>query len=258
MQFKDPVREVECEFALVERSQIVMSPYQRDLAINLVNKLIVSVDHGFIVPLLVVKSAGLYEVIDGQHRLAAADKLKSKDSYIVPCIVLPQSFKDRPLFFNIEKADNIRDQATKVYNLYMHYMEVAPDTIERSLAPSCAFMSHLISIAFAYREFEITSPSLIEPPCKKLDRSFLDEPLETAIATRRNRAMLIRDLESAINSAASTYEIKDFQLKVTMVSQVSQRLWGARVRHVEDSFEDGMRSLTASVENSDWSWMRGR
>jgi len=198
-------------------------------------------------------------VIDGQHRLAAADKLKGREPFFVPCIILPERYRDRPLFYNIEKSDNIRDQATKVYNLYNHYLETAPDTIENTLAPSCAYMSYLISIAFAYREFSISSPSLIEPPCKKLDsRAFLGEPISSAVAIRRNRAMLIRDLEAAINATCGEYNIKDFQLKTAIVSQASQRLWGARVRKVEEAFEEGIQALIATINDSDWSWMSGK
>lgn len=259
MLFTEPVRDVECRFELIDRTALVMSPYQRDLATTLVNKLLVSVDQGFIVPLLVVEVDGMFEVIDGQHRLAAVDKLKGRESYSVPCIVLPERFKERPLFFNIEKSDNIRDQATKIYNLYNHFIETAPEMNERALAPACGFMSYLISIAFAYKEFDISSPSLVEPPCKKLDaKDFLDNSLVDAVIVRRNRAMLIRDLENAVNQAANDYNVKDFQLKTAMVSQASQRLWGARVRHVDQSFEDGITDLIEEIKNSDWSWMAGR
>jgi len=259
MDFVEPIRGVECAFELVERTQLIMSPYQRDLAQTLVNKLIVSVDQGFIVPLLVVRAGEKFAVIDGQHRLAAADKLMGKDPFFVPCIVLPERFMNRPLYYNIEKSDNILDQATQVYNLYNTFLKEAPETIERELAPACGFTSYLISIAFAYREFDISSPSLVEPPCKKLDaKSFLSDPLDTAIVVRRNRAMLIRDLENTINAAAAEYDVKDFQLKVTMVSQASQKLWGARVRHVDESFEDGMAALIQTIDSNDWGWMRGR
>ncbi len=259
MTFVEPIRGVECTFEMIIRTSLVPSPYQRDLGTALVNKLLTSVDIGFIVPILVVQNNGVYEVIDGQHRLAAADKLKGREPYFVPCIILPERFKDRPLFFNIEKSDNIRDQATKVYNLYNHFLETAPDTIETTLAGSCGYMSYLISVAFAYREFEISSPSLVEPPCKKLDaKSFLGEPLSTAVHIRRNRGMLLRDLESAVNRVCEENSIKDFQLKNAIISQSSQRIWGSRVRHVDSSFEDGIQELITAIEDGNWSWMAGR
>lgn len=259
MTFVEPIRGVECTFDMIIRTSLVPSPYQRDLGTPLVNKLLTSVDIGFIVPILVVPNNGMYEVIDGQHRLAAADKLKSREPYFVPCIILPERFKDRPLFFNIEKSDNIRDQATKIYNLYNHFLETSPDTIESTLAASCGYMSYLISISFAYKEFDISSPSLVEPPCKKLDaKSFLGEPLSTAVAIRRHRGMLLRDLEIAVNEVCSDNSIKDYNLKIAIISQSSQRIWGSRVRNVDSTFEDGILELTETIRNGNWSWMAGR
>ncbi len=258
MNFLDPIQNTECRFEMLHRSKIVLSPYQRDLSTGLVNKLLVSVEKGFVVPLLVVENGELFEIIDGQHRIGAADKLRGLD-YYVPSIIVPYHFKNRPLYFNIEKSDNIRDQATKIYNLYQHYLEEEPDKIERELNSACNYMSYLVSISFAYREFDISSPSLIEAPCKKLDPTgFLDDPLSSAVITRRNRGRLIRDLENAVTTAAQEYNIKDFQLKNAIVSQASQRLWGPRVRHVDATFEDGIQELITEIEGADWSWMRGR
>jgi len=260
MIFTEPIRSQECRFELIPRSRLVNSPYQRDFSTSLTSKLLISVDIGFVVPVLVVEAEdGKYEVIDGQHRLGAADRLKASGDYEVPCIVVPLKLKERPLFFNIEKSDNIRDQATKVYNLYMHYVQTAPDTPEKSLAPSCSFVSYLISIAFAYRELQLGSPSLIEPPCKKLDsKGFLDEPVSSAISVRRTRAALIKSLEDAVTQVAEEYNIKDFQLKVAIVSQASQKLWGSRVRSVQMPFEEGIDELIRVIQLEDWSWMSNR
>lgn len=253
--FNEPVSQIGCQFALIKRSLIKNSPYQRDLSTTLVRDLAASITGGFIIPVLLVPTdGGLYELIDGQHRLNGADKNCNGD-YDVPAVIVPERFKERFLLFNIEKGDNIRDQATKVYNFYMDRVRATPYSNETKDATAFNYMSYIISISFAYREFNLDSPSLIESPCKKLDnKSFILEPYCDAIEIRRHRAQIIRDLELTVQEVCNDYNISDFNLKKAIVSKSSTALW-ERKRNVPETFDEGMEKLINKIKTSDWSWM---
>lgn len=256
--YNEPVNQIGLRFAMIPRSQIKLSPYQRDTAPTLLSSLAASMHEGFLVPIIVVQiNDSLYECPDGQHRLESADKNCSGD-YLVPSVIVPYYFKERFLMFNIEKADDIRAQATKVYNFYIDKTKEQPDKKESDFAISFGYMSYIISIAFAFREDAIDSPSLIESPCKKLDnKSFLNEPLASAIEIRRQRGHLVRDLNALVQSVAFNYGISDFNLKKAIISKASQKLWGGK-RSIDDSFENGIRLLMGQIDSMDWSWMAGR
>jgi hypothetical protein len=265
MHFNEPVNQIGCQFDLVPRSRIKNSPYQRDLSGTLVNHLTGSLVEGFIIPVVLVDCPSatfdedhepilMYEMVDGQHRLGAADKNVQGD-YLVPSIIVPRHFIERFLLFNIEKSDNIRDQATKVYNFYIAKHNHNSSLPENAFATAFGYMSYLISIAFAYRELNLQSPSLIESPCKKLDnKSFLTEPLFASIEIRRQRATIIKLLEDTVQAICDNHHISDFNLKKAIISKASQELWG-RKRNIMETFDGGMTSLIQEINSMDWSWM---
>lgn len=258
MEFKEPAHGLTCRFEMIHRSLLVNSPFQRAQATTLVNKLSASIYNGFIVPLIVVEEAGVYLYIDGQHRLAALDKIVSTNDFYVPCIVVPKHFKERPLIYNIEKSDNIRDISTKVYNLYMFFAESDPEMKEIDLAAPVNFMSYAISIAFAYVELGLKSPSLVEDLCSQVDKKkFFQDPLKDAIVFRRNYAVLIQRLENVVNETVETYGIKDFHLKEAIISKTKQKIWGSRAK-IEMPFEQAIEQVIDGIQESDWSWMGGR
>jgi len=254
MHFNEPVNQIGCQFDLITRSKIKNSPYQRDLSGTLVNHLTGSLVEGFIIPVVLVECGDIFEMVDGQHRLGAADKNVQGD-YLVPSVIVPRHFIERFLLFNIEKSDNIRDQATKVYNFYMDKLQSSSELPENTFATAFGYMSYLISIAFAYRENNLQSPSLIESPCKKLDnKSFLGEPLLVAVDIRRHRAEVIKHLENTVQEICDNLHISDFNLKKAIVSKASQELWG-RKRSIMETFDDGMTALIQEINSMDWSWM---
>jgi hypothetical protein len=258
--FTEPMQGLELQFQLLPVSKLKVGEFQRELSSGLVNKLLGSIFNGFLVPLLVVAVDDYYEVIDGQHRIETCKKhRKDLSDFDLPCIVLPSKFKFLPLIYNIEKSDNIKDQSLKTYNVYKHYAENIPDSKEREFAASFNFMSYLCSIAFAYVEFGLSSPSLVESVAKKLDnKSFLEDPFYLSIDIRRHRGDLLKQLENMVNAVCSQYGITDFNLKKSIISQSVADVWGAYKRKVDDEFDDGIIKLMARIEEKDWSWLAGR
>jgi len=254
MKFKEPRQGVELEFRLIPRHLLKNSPFQRNLSVTLVNKLSGSIFYGFLIPLLVVPGEdGTFEVVDGQHRLAGLHKSKGGDVE-VPCIVAPRWVRELPIIFNIEKGDNIKDKATKLYNLYMHKLAEVPSMEEKELARSCGYESYLLTIAFSFMEYNLKSPSLVETVVKLLDKDFVDAPLEEAVEERRRRGKKVAELEEAVVEVCSSCGITDFNLKRAVVSRSKEALWG-RKRSVAESFSEGMEMMIAKVMTTDWSYL---
>ncbi len=139
--FTEPMQGLELQFQLIPVSKLKVGEFQRELSSGLVNKLLGSIFNGFLVPLLVVAVDDYYEVIDGQHRIETCKKhRKDLSDFDLPCIVLPSKFKFLPLIYNIEKSDNIKDQALKTYNIYKHYAIALSCSIESSLCHILKFL----------------------------------------------------------------------------------------------------------------------
>jgi len=265
MKFIEPVKSQSFEFALIERGKIANSPYQRELSSALVKKLVNSVGQGFLVPLIVVYVNGYYQVIDGQHRLATLDYCMKTQTFEVPAIIVPLSFRDLPLFYNIEKTDNIKDKCEKVYRLYTD--KVDSELTEWDILASANYEPYLFTLAFAYCESGLKSPSLVEPPIKKVDRTHIHDKdsngtairlsLSEAIEVRRERGVLAANLEVTVEETCQEYSISDYNLKRAIISKASQNLWGMR-RKIEEPFDEAIGMLMNQIVEMDWSWMEGK
>ena len=253
MIFQEPVMGAECEFKLIPRDELVMSTYQRDFSSDLVGRITDSVAKGFLVPVIVVASGENYEVIDGQHRLLSLDR-HPKPEMLVPSIIVPPYFKALPLMLNVEKGDNIRDKATKIHALYLDVLAEHPGESEATLVACVSHQPYLFTMAFAYKESLVDSPSLVEPIVKKLDKAALGESLEIAVAIRRHRGGLVKQLEDTIVELAKANGIRDFNLKKSMLSQTSMEIWG-RARNINEDFNDAMAKVTELIAMTDWSHM---
>jgi len=213
-------------------------------------------EHGFFVPVVAVEGDdGRLVVVDGQHRLAAFRKVASGK---VPVVVVPKEYALKPLLFNVEKSDNVKDMCEKAYLIYVDLVRVEPEGSEReTIGPSVGYAGWLCNLAFAYKESGLKSPSLVESVVKKLDPLMMDDPLEAAVEVRRMRGGRLKELEELVLGICSEYGVSDFNLRKSIVSQASQELWGRR-RSVGVGFEEGMVMLMDKIEEMDWSWLAGR
>ena len=253
MIFNDPSKGLPLEFTLIDRNDIINGRFQRELSKGLRSKILLSISHGFVVPVIVTQSGDKFEVLDGQHRIAAMDELHGTD-WQVPAVVVPNSFLNIPLILNVEKADNIKDKCTKIHNLYMWHVENSPEKLEVELAQSVGFHSYLFTLAFAHKEFHLASPSLVETVTKMLDTEFFKDPLLDSLETRREYAKVVADIEATVNSIASENNITDFNLKRAILSRSKDRLWG-RKRSVEEDFLEGFASLKLEMLGTNWSYL---
>lgn len=254
MKFTEPVKNQTLEFAMIPRSKLQISPYQRSIASALVNKLTTSMGNGFIDPLKVVENGENYLVVDGQHRIAATDKILV--DYELPCIILPQELMELPLMYNVEQKDNIRDISSKVYHLYCQTANTHPEWEENQLGKALLYTPHYATLSFAYMENSLGSPSLVEATVKKLDKSFFQLPLSESIGERREMAREVRQLEGTVYETADEWHIKDYNLKMAILSKTAQSLWGRK--RPDCGFSEGIALLIEEIKGANWSWMAGR
>lgn len=265
MQYEEPALGETFIFALIPVTKLTVGKYQREQSSTFVNKLLNSVTQGFITPLVVIeREDGMFEVIDGQHRLAALQKAFPGEDKKVPAIVVPEAFRQFPLFYNIERGDSLKDKLSKVWSLYVDAVQQNGEKTERFILPSVNYEPYLITLAFAFCERALKTPSLVESAVKKLDNNVLGvildggefEPLvlKSALDERKAHADQVVQLERRVLEIAERYNVTDYNLKKAILSQAMQTLWG-RKRKLDVDFYEGMEALFKELENSDWSWL---
>ena len=261
------------EFKTVHKEKILNSPFQRQLSEGLVKRLKTSITTcGFLVPLILVRIdeqlAGklglkevpeeLYLLVDGQHRFNAGLQLGMTE---FPSFIVDKAILNFPLHLNTEKSDNIKDKATKIYQLYLQASKFAPgvsetDAFKETLNQDGAYV---LPIAFAYKEKGLRSPSLIEDFAKKVFH-FTDLPLKEAIQQRRKEADLLVALESAVNTAAEQYGIGDFILKKSILAIAMKDCYGEQhgkrvLVAISDDPQTAVTKIMTSIASTDWSFL---
>lgn len=250
--FAEPINGVECELWLIDFKELENSEYQRAFSKNLSNKLSASVLRGFFMPLIVIWEDGAWKIIDGQHRKAAV--LKAKGAEAIPAIKVPSRFKYYTLLYNIEKADAIKDRCMKAHKLYTDFTDLFPEKNEGDLREYVNNEPHLITLAFAYMEHDLKSPSLLETSLKKFDHFVDNLSLPKAIETRKHRGHLASVLESTVYDAANNAGFSDFILKQAIVSKTNKQLWEGK-RSLDVAFDDGVEQMIDFIESKDWSFL---
>ena len=249
MHYKEPVHGLDIEFTILPREVLIMSPFQRPLSNGLKNKLVSSISHGFIIPLVVIDSGnGLYEIIDGQHRLEGLDVMNETGK--VPCIIVPIAFKFYPMMLNIEKADAIKDKCVKIAALYSWYVEHKPESPESDMIGAVSFQPSLFSLAMGYTTDVIPAPSLVETLANKVDNT-LDMTVAEGLPERRRRGDRLGEICSEVNRIAEEVGFRDFNLKKAVVSKTTGLLWG-RKRNVDVDFDEGVDAVLGQMRESDW------
>jgi hypothetical protein len=252
--FQDPVHGIPLALWEIDYMELKNSPFQRVESTNLRNKLAQSINVGFFVPLLIVFKDGVPLIVDGQHRYHAF--MRAKGAFPILCIEIPERFMYNALIYNIEASDKIKDTCTKVHSMYNHFVIETPEKSEKTLAEYLLDTPYYISLAFAYVDYELSSPSLVETVVKKFD-GWIDAPLPVAAEERQRRGQAIAKLEATVNEVAARDGIGGsgaFQLKSAIVSKSSGALWG-RKRNVGEDFHYALGMLTEHILISDWSFL---
>ena len=258
----EPTIKVIKDIQMVSEEKIQNSPFQRNISTQRVKQLKESISQiGFLIPLILVpvdetlrKDFNIspeiqFILVDGQHRFEAGKQLGMTE---FPCVIAERKVLNFPTLLNIEKSDNLKDKAEKLYSFYIHVHDIFPDAEEQIALQG--FDAYVIPIAFSYKEHNLSSPSLIEPFVKKAEISMPYQiPLEKSIEIRRQEAEKLKAIETAINIRAKELGIWDFNQKQYILSLSMKHLWGeARgsrtIITISDDFETAVKRLLDKIQ----------
>lgn len=232
---KEPFKGYEIKISLLPISKIRIPSIQREQSESLIKKLMTSIEKvGFVDPILVVEAEdGYYEVINGQHRLKAAELLGLSE---ILAIILPPETKDYIISLNVEKAPNLKDKAHQAYEIFMKYRNESPDMEEVELEIMVE-EPYFLTVGFITDRFgEKRFPAYaFERVLKKVDE-FLRMPLEEAENERERRANTLRDVREVMEEKYQELGLTNALHKEAIITKAFQLVYGKRVRVVEDDF----------------------
>lgn len=253
--------ELKLEFRNVKKDLIYISPFQRKVSEQRVKQLQNSIETlGFLVPLVLtpipdhtrlhleIPEEKLYLLVDGQHRFEAGLRVGITD---FPSVIVPNRVLNYPTYLNIEKSDNLRDISEKLYSFYLYAFNHSSSKTESEIL--IGFEPHHIPIAFSYKEFNLSSPSLIENFVKKTDIAvFYDLPIETAIEERRAEAQKLKLIEQTLQARASELGITDFFQKQMLLNKALKSLWGSQrgsrtLISIDQPFSEAVQNLIEQI-----------
>ena len=188
--FKDPHRRQTVTLKTLAVDTLEVVGHQRKARPSHVENITASIDKiGFIVPLVAVEEVEdgktRYVVIDGQHRLQAAESLGLRK---LPVLVVPGRLASRMMNLNVEKDLNIREKAVVALGIYRAFLETQPnlkeneDEVQESIE-----RAYYVTLGLAYEGKGRLAGSAFEPLLKKCDH-FLRRTLENSFPEREKRA----------------------------------------------------------------------
>ena len=199
LAFKDPHKRQNVVFKTVPIGRLDVIEHQRKARPAHVANLVASIERiGFVVPLVVVEpeSDGRFLVIDGQHRLLAAEEVGLKK---LPVLVVPARMAPRMMNLNVEKDLNIREKAVVALGIYRSLLDDHPagmkendDELEDSIE-----RAYYVTLGLAYEGPGRLAGSAFEPLLKKCDH-FMRRNLEGAFEVRQERAQRVLDANALV------------------------------------------------------------
>ncbi len=247
MKFREPIKGLELEFAIIPSERIIIPSIQRELSDMHIKRLMESIEKvGFVEPISVVPTEeGYYEVINGQHRVEAGRQLGIKE---FPAIILPPSAKDHIIALNIEKVPSLKDKAHQAYEIFMSYLQKDPSLPEYRLETFIED-AYLITVGFVVdREGDKKLPGYaFEKVLKKVD-AFLEKPLSEAETERQERAKVLLRAKEVLNKKYEELGLKNALQKEAIVSKAFQKAYGKYVRVLSEDFYTVFDKLMSAIE----------
>ena len=187
--FKDPHRRQTVVLRTLPIEQLEVVEHQRKPRPAHVENLAASIDKiGFVVPIVAIEEhadgKARYVVIDGQHRLQAAQDIGLRK---LPVLIVPARLAPRMMNLNVEKDLNIREKAVVALGIYRAFLESQPglkeneDEVQESIE-----RAYYVTLGLAYEGKGRLAGSAFEPLLKKCDH-FLRRTLENAFPAREER-----------------------------------------------------------------------
>jgi len=186
LAFPEPLKGKELIFELAPVEKMEVVKFQRKPSNFHILRLASSIEKvGFLVPLVGVKRNGKFLILDGQHRLLAAQKLGIKE---LPIILVPEEIIQLMMNLNIEKELNIREKSYVALKVYEDFLGKNSQFKESDAIISEAIEPiYFVTLGIGYEKKENLRGKIFENILKKCDL-VLDETIKTAFEIRKKRA----------------------------------------------------------------------
>ena len=197
MKYKDPISGNIVEFDLIDIDKLTIPDFQRKFSPSLASKISLSMKsvNYFTAPVVVVKKDDKYIVVDGQHRVRAAESLGLQK---VPCVIFDDPHVIESIMkLNTERPPNIREQSEQARKIYLDIYSRLPNVPEEDLVVTIP-EPFLVTCGFALEKDPKFSPSAFE--VLSAADYFFEDPLKDAIAKRKERADKVLDLFDVVCS----------------------------------------------------------
>ena len=198
------------------------TPFQRDLSATHVERLARAIDtlDRFLDPVIAVPAGdGKYWSPNGYHRLGALKALGAKS--VIALVVPEPEVAHRILLLNTEKAHNLREKALEVVRL-AEALAALDDRPEKEFAIEFEEAA-LVTLGLCYQQNGRFAGGAYHPVLKRCDK-FLTAKLPNALATRRERAEKLLQLNEAVDTAVKALKARGFEspyLKAFVVARVN-------------------------------------
>jgi len=200
--YREPLGGLWQVIAALPIEKVEPTPYQRDLSETHVARLASAMDKlgRYVDPIVVVRTEeGKYWTPNGHHRLGALRGLGGRS--IVALVVPEQEVAHRILVLNTEKAHNVRERALEVIRLATALVGL-DDRPERDYATEFEEPA-LLTLGLCYEQNGRFSGGAYHPVLKRTEK-FGGARLSTALATRRERAHRLLELDGVVATAVQT------------------------------------------------------
>jgi ParB family chromosome partitioning protein len=243
--FKEPQKGQTLVFKMAPVDKMKVVEYQRKPSTFHVMRLVSSIEKvGFLVPLIGVERNGNYLILDGQHRLLAAQKLGLKE---LPVILVPEEVVQLMMNLNIEKELNIRERSYVSLRVYEDFLKTSPQMLESEPQISEAIEPiYFVTLGIGYESQERLRGKLFEGILKRCDFP-LDQPLESAFKIRQERAQKILEANEIITEIAQ--KLKEMEKWHPFVyQQIMSYVNPIKKKREPQDFDEVFEKLFANLE----------
>jgi ParB family chromosome partitioning protein len=252
--YRDPIGSNWQIFAALPLDTVDPTPYQRDLSEAHVGRVANAIDKldRYLDPIIAVPAGGgKYWSPNGYHRLGAMRQLGAKS--IVALVVPEPEVAHRILLLNTEKAHNLRERALEVARL-AEALAAMDDRPEREFETEFEEAA-LVTLGLCYQVNGRFSGGAYHPILKRCDK-FLASKLPNALATRRERAEQLLELNELVNEAVKAMKGRGLEspyLKAFVVARLNPLRFQ---RKPTADFDETIGKMIASARRFDSSKVR--
>ena len=249
--YREPVGNRWQMFALLPRSRVSPTPYQRDLSrahAERLFKVIKKLDR-FVDPVVAVRAPDGYWTPNGHHRLRALEKLKAD---FVPAILVPEpEVAYQILALNTEKAHNLKEKSLEVIRMYRGLIEEG----DRRHEDAFTFQfeePHFITFGLLYEKNARFAGGAYAPIVRRVD-GFLERPLKSALEVREERAAQVAEADEHVKKIVEKLKRRGIRhpfVKNFVLSRCNP-LYRVRTRKSKPGFDATMRRLIEALDAFD-------